>query len=650
MLAAVLAATVSAQPREAKTNSIGAQLIQIDAGSFTMGSDGTALPQPLVTKPHFRTGDFDEKPAHTVRITKPFWIGAHEITNAQYEQFDPSHKEVRGKRGFSKADNEAVVFVSWNDANAFCQWLSKKEGKHYRLPTEAEWEYAARAGTSGAFHTGDALPAVFLKNQRLSWFPDPARSKPEDVVPLTVGLTPPNPWGLHDVHGNVEEWVHDWYGPYRSGAQTDPAGRTSGDFRVTRGGSHGTEVYFLRSSNRSGALPEDKSWMIGFRIVQADPVKGGMEPAPGPELHAQNVSQKRAKYAAPNPKPYFRSPRIYVKIPPDSMGPLFSKHNHDPAIVECPNGDLLAIWYTCMDEPGRELGIAASRLRAGAEEWEPATPFWDAPDRNDHAPALWFDGKGTIYHFNGMSAAASWGNLAMILRTSKDNGRTWTKARLILPEHQTRQMPIESVFRTREGYIVVPSDAVTGGQGGSAIYLSRDEGKTWADGGGTIAGIHAGVVQLKDGRLMALGRGDNIENRMPRSISADLGKTWERSASEFPPLSGGQRLVLMRLREGPLLLVSFAKDMKLGDKTVNGMFAALSYDDGATWPAKRLVSDGSGAKMSGGAWTGDFAMTGTTAEPKGYLSATQTPDGVIHLISSRLHYEFNSAWIQEKAQ
>ena len=128
ILAAALAAPPPASPRET-TNSIGMKLVRVEAGQFHMGSDGNPLPEALVSKPHFRSGDFDEKPAHPVRISKPFWIGAYEVTNAQYEQFDPAHKDLRGKRGFSKADDEAVIFVNWNEATAFCAWLSKKEGK-----------------------------------------------------------------------------------------------------------------------------------------------------------------------------------------------------------------------------------------------------------------------------------------------------------------------------------------------------------------------------------------------------------------------------------------------------------------------------------------------------------------------------------------
>ncbi len=195
-------------------------------------------------------------------------MAATEVTNAQYEQFDPEHRELRGKLGFSKQDDEAVVFVRWHDAVKFCEWLSKKEDKSYRLPTEAEWEHACRAGTTTAYHTGDSLPKEFHKNARISWFPDPSRSrKNAEPVPLTVGRTIPNPWGLFDMHGNVEEWCCDWYGPCARAAQTDPVGRVGGDFKVTRGGSHSTEMLFLRSANRLATLPEDKSWLIGFRIV-----------------------------------------------------------------------------------------------------------------------------------------------------------------------------------------------------------------------------------------------------------------------------------------------------------------------------------------------------------------------------------------------
>jgi formylglycine-generating enzyme required for sulfatase activity len=651
-LAAAALLSFCAQPSTGQdfTNSIGMRLVKIAPGTFRMGESATVTDELLtpltyprrdelirrfphddpknfhITFEAFRHGDFDERPVHNVTIAKPFFIGAFEVTNAQYEQFDPAHRALRGKRGFSQADDEAVIFVSWNEAQAFCDWLSKKEGRPYRLPTEAEWEYAARAATTSLFFTGSALPPSFLKNAVSTEF-----KSPQDVVSLAVGKTPPNPWGLFDMHGNVEEWTNDWYGPYQAAPQTDPAGHADGDFRVTRGGSHGVDPYYLRSANRMGALPETRNWLIGFRVVQAVPIV-----IPRAEQTA-TARQGIFKVVPPDlSKPYFARPRPFVKIPAGSHGPLYSHHNHDTAIAECPNGDLLAIWYTCEQERGRELAVASSRLRKGANEWEPAQPFWDTPDRNDHCPALWFDGKDTLYHFNGVSVAGKWEPLAIIMRTSKDSGITWSKARYIAPEFGYRNMVGQPVFRTKSGAIVFGADA----DGGSTIWVSRDEGATWADAGGNIRGIHAGIVETADGNLLALGRGQDIGGTMPVSVSSDMGKTWQSSTSALPPLGGGQRLVLMRLKEGPLFLASFAEDLAsmVSRRPFTSIFGALSFDEGKTWPVRRFIA-GVTATIDGGRVL--------TSESQGYLAATQARDGVIHLISSYNHYAFNVGWLKQ---
>jgi len=133
-------------------NCIGMELIRIEPGSFLMGQT--------------EGGDWDEQPVHKVRITKPFYMAATEVTNAHYEQYDPDHRDLRGKKGFSTADDEAVVFISWYDAVGFCEWLSKKEQKPYRLPTEAEWEFACRAGTTTQFHTGRHCPTDTLSKPK----------------------------------------------------------------------------------------------------------------------------------------------------------------------------------------------------------------------------------------------------------------------------------------------------------------------------------------------------------------------------------------------------------------------------------------------------------------------------------------------------
>ncbi len=645
----------AAGPKAGIANSLGMRMIPVEPGTFTMGSE---------------SGDWDEAPRHEVTISRPYSIAATEVTNAQYEQFDPEHKAVRGKLGFSNDDDEAVVFVSWHDAVAFCRWLSEKEGKPYRLPTEAEWEYACRAGTTTPYNTGETLPESFHKNVGECWFP--GKQEEGDVVPLHVAQTPASFWGLFDMHGNVEEWCSDWYGPYVTTAQTDPIGRETGDFRVTRGGAHSTTLEFLRSANRLGTLPNDKSWLIGFRVVQAKMPATSPLPAVGKPQHARDVIQQVPADLADGPdpsEPYFYGPRVYVTQPSPEDCPVFNRHNHCPAIVNCPNGDLLAIWYTCAREPGRELGIVATRLPYGEDEWQVASDFWNAPDRNDHASALWVDEKGMIYHFNGLGAAGTWGSLATIMRTSTDNGATWSKARLIMPEHGLHHMPIESVIRTKEGAILVPCDAVTGGQGGSALLVSRDDGRTWVDPGENrpdpefvagatgawIAGIHAGFVQRRDGTLMAFGRGNNIGDRMPMSLSTDLGENWTYSASPFPSIGSGQRLVVLRLHEGPILLCSFSRDVAFRDAAGNeqigsGLFAALTEDDGKTWQIKRLISDDRPPHVvDGGGNTRNFTMSALSAETKGYMSICQAADGVIHLISSKQHYAFNLAWLQTPA-
>jgi formylglycine-generating enzyme required for sulfatase activity len=645
------------------TNSIGMKFVRIESGEFRMGLEAATLPAEILTPPaHFSTGDFDEHPAHKVKITTPFYLGTHEVTNARYELFNPQHRALRGKLGFSKADNEAAVFVSWYDAAAFCRWLSDIEHLPYRLPTEAEWEYACRAGTTTPYHTGQTLPKTFHNNVRRSWYPDPRTTariidpkwvdrKETQTPALIVGKTGPNPWGLYDMHGNVEEWCYDWYGPYRPGTQTDPLGRITGDFKVTRGGSHSTELYYLRSANRMGTLPEDRNWYIGFRAVIG--LLPDTEPLPQPlgPLNQRYVVREKPHNVTEGPDPdtpHFREPRKYVRIPTEANGPLFGRHNHDPAIVECPNGDLLAAWYTCVAEDGRELALAAARLRHGAEQWDPASPFWDAPDRNDHCPGLWNNGRGTLYHFNGLSAAATWGSLAIIMRTSADNGANWSRARIIVPEHGYRQMVGEPAFRTSRGAIVFGADAVYA----STVWVSYNNTLTWSDPGGTINGIHAGIAELANGCLMALGRGMNINGMMPRSISCDMGKTWQAGPSPLPPVSDGQRLALMRLKEGPLFLASFTDEMEITDSArhkhaVSGLFGALSFDDGDSWPVRRLITDdGPPRKLDGGAWTGEFIMDQTHAEPKGYMSVCQGPDGLINLISSALHYQFNIAWLK----
>lgn len=646
---------------QAKAQADFIPMVTVPAGSFYMGSDGWGE-------------DYDEAPVHKVSITSPFKMGKTAITNTQYEVFRPEHVILRGKNGVSFGDDEAVVNISFDDAMAFCQWLSEREKKHYRLPTEAEWEYACRAGTYTLFSTGDGLPAAFQRNQKVVRNYAP--------VSLKVGQTPPNAFGLYDMHGLVEEWCQDWYGPYLPGDQRNPAGPLEGLYRVTRGGSHNTPEHYLRSANRMAMIPSDKQSLTGFRIVESAMPLQHYEKKQLPPLYATNVSQQRFAWKkVPAKTPVFMPPIPFVIQPPCDSPTPFYRHNHQPALTWCDNGDLLAIWFSANEENGRGMVVLASRLRTGATAWDEASLFFKVPDRNMTGSALLNEGKGHLYHFNGVEAAGDWQNLAIAMRTSTDNGATWSTPRLIAPEHAKRHQVIAGTLLTKEGWIVQACDAGPDGDAGSAVQISKDGGKTWADPwdgapkpsfeegatGSTIAGIHAGIVQLKNGHLMALGRSCNIKNkegqwRMPMSISSDGGKTWRYTATELPPIDGGQRLVLMRLHEGPLLVVSFTDHPQrtpVADRGMSfkgkdgkmykgyGLYAALSYDDGKTWKVKKLLTDGTFRHLNGGAWTGYFNMDRTHAEPRGYLAGTQSPDNMIHIVSSRLHYRFNLVWLEE---
>lgn len=640
------------------------QMTEIPAGTFVMGGTGEGE-------------NFDEAPAHTVTFTKPFRMSVTEITNAQYEMFDPSHKELRGHYwNISTDDDEAVVMVSYEDALAYCRWLSEKTGKNYRLPTEAEWEYACRAGTDTDWWTGDSLDSLCMRNQKVM--------RNLKKVSLKAGVTPANPFGLKEMHGNVEEWCIDWYGPYSAAAQTDPCGPSDGLYRVTRGGSHSTPVRYLRSRNRLAALPYDRHSQIGFRVVESDAVLNTYGTDAAPYRNMAGVSDKKAKWKkVSGKKPVFIGPEVFVKPPKDNDVPFtpFYSHNHQPAITWCDNGDMLAVWFSCDDEKGREQVVLASRLRHGAAEWDDASIFLHIPDRNVTGSSLLNDGNGRLLHFNGIANSGDWQNLALSLRTSTDNGQTWSRSELIEPEHAKRHQVIAGPIITSSGAIIQTCDAGPGGgPEGTSVHISTDGGKTWADpwngeamvkpedggSGPSIAGIHGAIVELKDGRLMTVGRGVGIRGEdgrlhLPQSFSADGGKTWTyRAMPDFLPIWSGQRVTLRRLAEGPLMLVSFtghpdkgkgeSYGMEFTDADGNaftgyGMFVALSFDEGMTWPVRRLVTDGVERTLDGGAWTREFTMDATHAETKGYLASVQTPDGMIHLISSRLHYRFNLAWI-----
>lgn len=277
------------------TNSLGMNFALIPAGKFTMGSP-----------PDEKGRDADEV-QHEVEITRPFYFGKTEVTVGQFREFARSagyrteperdgeggsaYSEQNGiwkhegrkpqynwtSTGLPRADDHPVSNVSWNDANAFCEWLSRKEGRRYRLPTEAEWEYACRAGTTTRYYHGDNEEGVATvgnvadasgKPKFPAWRSTTAEN---DGFPFSapVGKFKPNAFGLYDMHGNVWEWCADWYDAeyYKNSPRQDPQGPENGTHRSARSGCWNEGPRTCRSADRSKAVPSYCSSGVGFRVA-----------------------------------------------------------------------------------------------------------------------------------------------------------------------------------------------------------------------------------------------------------------------------------------------------------------------------------------------------------------------------------------------
>jgi Tol biopolymer transport system component/formylglycine-generating enzyme required for sulfatase activity/DNA-directed RNA polymerase subunit RPC12/RpoP len=249
------------KPGDVVINSIGMKLVYIHAGSFVMGSNDSAaqLARDYTIKKEKFSNEF---PQHQVRISESFWMGQTEVTQGQYKSV-MNAQPWSGKPLVQESTNNPAVYVSWDEAVAFCRKLSQQEGKTFRLPTEAEWEYACRAGTTTRFSFGDSVSSLGDH----AWFYDNTDKVDQDYA-HPVGQKKPNPWGLYDMHGNVWERCSDRYDKdyYSNSPSVDPKGPSSGSYRSLRGGSWLNHEFDLRCSYRSN-LPFDPDLHIGFRIV-----------------------------------------------------------------------------------------------------------------------------------------------------------------------------------------------------------------------------------------------------------------------------------------------------------------------------------------------------------------------------------------------
>ena len=219
-----------------KVDGVSIEMVHIKGGTFNMGSNN---------------GESNEKPIHSVTVSS-FYMGKYEVTNREYMIYDPKHK------GCWSEKNYPVECISWDDAVGYCKWLSKKTGKSYRLPTEAEWEYACRGGTTTEYYWGDDMDGSYC------WYCSNSDSKLHPV-----GEKLPNPYGLYDMNGNVWEWCSDWYGEnyYSHSSSTNPQGPSSGSGRVWRGGCCYNYDHYCRSGIRYFYSPGYRNGYLGFRLV-----------------------------------------------------------------------------------------------------------------------------------------------------------------------------------------------------------------------------------------------------------------------------------------------------------------------------------------------------------------------------------------------
>lgn len=611
---------------ESFVNSQGFRMVKIAAGTFQMGGDAEGMDPAAL-------------PVHQVTLTQEYYLSKEPVTVEQYEVYE---REVYGGVREKQRILGYLTGITYEEASEYVSWLARKEGMPYHLPTEAQWEYAARN---------------------------------RDTVEIDRMCDP-----------RIREWCYDWYAPYGDLPQTDPAGPINGRYRCVRGGYLDNpsryQAYHQEPFYRCAMPPgyrhfrEDKEnrfgcHPIGFRVAMGElPVPSGWQAPSGVCIGVKQKTESYRKAGPPADKPYFRK-RYLFPVPPDNctaqeircsgFSPVFRHHHHSPALTVAANGDLICTVYSTYHEYDAGSGLVGARLRVGEDQWEYPDIFLDPVGVNDHAPLLHTRPDGTIYHFWG------WPQLddayPFQYTVSGDNGETWSEERYPLFRNKAKWVtpqPINTCIDASDGTFYLASDSSaqmmtddTGVQrtgAASVLWRSRDGLQTWENPGSRTAGRHTTAVELKDGAILALGgKNTDIDGYMPAAVTRDGGDSYQVFKTCFPALNSGQRPSILRLFSGRLVVCGDyqtkknKKPKELEDRA--GSYAAWSEDEGVTWHFKQLW--GTQTRKRG---EGQFGNASTL----GYSVMKQSPDGLIHIVCSNvhplLHLCFNECWLTGEEQ
>lgn len=561
-------------------------LVWIPAGIFMMGQ----TPGEQDAYPN------KETPQHAVTLTRGFWMGRHEVTKRQWTA-------LMGTTPWASRDyvtddpSTPAVCLTWDDAQAFTTKLSAVTGRTFRLPTEAEWEWACRANTTTRFYWGDD-PTYSAIYQHAWWRGNCLAAGAPGA--RSVGLMPPNPWGLYDMSGNVSEWCQDWHDFFPEGPAVDPVGPPTAEHRVIRGGSWATIGGHCRSSRRNHDVPSASLSDTGFRVVCLDgPPKDAPRP---PETVDVFVSGTEGINT-------FRIPSLLVA--PDGSLLAFCEARKQSMTDASPTDMVLR---RSLDGGRTWLPLQFLVEGEGADALMNPCPV---VDRSDHSILLF------LMNANKKGPER---NLHLLMR-SLDNGVTWSPpidAGPLITNYDDSFVPGPGVgIQLENGRLVIPG--YTGRitqeideEFYSRVLFSDDHGATWTLGppAGPMSD-ESQAVELSDGALML-----NMRNNMGMScravaVSPNGGEAWhevrwDRTLNECPCQASIVRYSLARTDDRDRLL--FANPDNKGEKfnvvERTKMTVRMSYDEGRTWPVRKLIHAG----------------------PSSYSGLVRLPDGDIGLL------------------